>query len=148
MSSTSFVPTTPFVPTPAVTAAHPGTLVRVLASSRELWAPNVRFDPTAPFTTRVWSDDEHEALVGAWLPGQASPVHTHLNRPGALLVLQGALEETTWVTASDGTEPGRQHAVRRHLVADAVRSYGAVHVHGLRNAGPDPAVALHVLARR
>jgi hypothetical protein len=63
-------------------------------------------------------------------------------------VLQGALEETTWVTASDGTEPGRQHAVRRQLVADEVRSYGAVHVHGLRNAGPDPVVALHVLARR
>ena len=52
------------------------------------------------------------------------------------------------MTASDGAEPGRQHAVRRHLVADEVRSYGAVHVHGLRNPGPDPAVALHVLARR
>jgi len=142
MSSTSFVRTLP------LTIAHPGALVRLLAATRELWAPHVRFDPTAAFTTRVWSDEEHEALVGAWLPGQASPVHTHLNRPGALLVLQGALEETTWATATDGAEPGRRHAVRRQLVADEVRSYGAVHVHGLRNAGPDPAVALHVLARR
>jgi hypothetical protein len=138
---------THLIPTRSVPVAHPGTLVRVLAASRELWAPHVRFDPSAPFTTRVWFDDGYEALVGAWLPGQASPVHTHLNRPGALLVLQGALEETTWVTATDGAEPGRQHAVRRHLVPDDVRSYGAVHVHGLRNAGADPAVALHVLAR-
>jgi hypothetical protein len=27
-----------------------------------------------------------------------------------------------------------------------VRSYGAVHVHGVRNEGIDPVVALHVLA--
>jgi hypothetical protein len=32
-------------------------------------------------------------------------------------------------------------------VAGEVRSYGAVHVHGLRNDGSDPVVALHVLAR-
>ncbi len=127
--------------------SHPGALVRVLAASRDLWAPYVRFDPTAPHTAVVWTDERHEAVVGAWLPGQASPVHTHLGRPGALLVLQGVLEETTWVTATDGAEPGRRHAVRRHLVADEVRSYGAVHVHGLRNDGTDPVVALHVLAR-
>jgi predicted metal-dependent enzyme (double-stranded beta helix superfamily) len=127
--------------------SHPGPLVRALAASRESWAPHVRFDPLAPHTALMWADERHEAFVGAWLPGQASPVHTHLARPGALLVLQGVLEETTWVTATDGAEPGRRHAVRRHLVAGEVRSYGAVHVHGLRNDGSDPVVALHVLAR-
>ena len=133
---------------PDLATAHPGTLVRVLAARRDLWAPHVRFDPAVPRTTVIWSDDRHEAVLGTWLPGQASPVHTHLHRPGALLVLQGGLEETTWVTATDGAEPGRQHAVRRHLGPDdGARSYGAVHVHGLRNAGPDPVVALHVLAR-
>lgn len=127
--------------------AHPGTVVRLLAARRDVWAPHVRFDPTRPYTTTVWTDDHHDAVLGAWLPGQASPVHTHLGRPGALLVLQGALEETTWVTATDGSEPGRRHAVHRQLGPDEVRSYGAVHVHGLRNTVGDPAVALHVLAR-
>ena len=126
---------------------HPGALVRSLAVRRELWAPHVRFDPVAPYVTTVWTDDRHEALIATWLPGQASPVHTHLGRPGSLLVLQGELEETTWVTATDGAQPGRRHAVRRRFGIDEVRSYGAVHVHGLRNAGTDPTVALHVLAR-
>ena len=127
--------------------AHPGALVRSLAVRRELWAPYVRFDPAAPYVATVWTDERHEAVIATWLPGQAGPVHTHLDRPGALLVLQGELEETTWVTATDGAEPGRRHAVRRRFVADEVRSYGAVHVHGLRNAGADPTVALHVLVR-
>jgi predicted metal-dependent enzyme (double-stranded beta helix superfamily) len=126
---------------------HPGALVRVLAERRDLWAPYVRFDPTCPHTTPIWADEVHEVVIGAWLPGQASPVHTHVGRPGELLVLQGALEETTWVTATDGAAPGRRHAVRRLLLAGDVRSYGAVHVHGLRNAGSDPTLALHVLAR-
>jgi predicted metal-dependent enzyme (double-stranded beta helix superfamily) len=134
-------------PVRPASVSHPGALVRALAASRELWAPHVRFDPSAPHTALVWADDRHEAHIGAWLPGQASPVHAHLGRPGALLVLQGVLEETTWVTATDGAEPGRRHAVRRHLAADQVRSYGAVHVHGLRNDGTDPVVALHVIAR-
>jgi len=126
--------------------AHPGALVRSLAVRRELWAPHVRFDPGTPHVAGFWADDRHEAVIATWLPGQASPVHTHLGRPGALLVLQGELEETTWVTATDGAEPGRRHAVRRRFGVDEVRSYGAVHVHGLRNAGADPTVALHVLA--
>lgn len=125
---------------------HPGSLVRLLAGRRDLWRPHVRFDSTGPLTTPVWADEEHEVVLGTWLPGQASPVHTHVGRPGALLVLQGRLEETTWVTATDGGSPGRRHAVRRHLETGQVRSYGAVHVHGLRNAGGDPTVALHVLA--
>ena len=147
MTSLPVLPVLPVLPAGHV-LAHPGALVRSLAVRRDLWAPHVRFDPSGPYVTTVWADDRHEAVIATWLPGQASPVHTHLARPGALLVLQGELEETTWVTATDGAEPGRQHAVRRQLVADEVRSYGAVHVHGLRNAGPDPAVALHVLARR
>lgn len=132
---------------PRTAPAHPGALVRELAATRELWAPHVRFDPTSPRSGVVWADDRHEAMITTWLPGQASPVRRHVGRPGALLVLQGVLEETTWVTASDGDEPGRQHAVRRALGVDEVRSHGAVHVHGLRNAGVDPVVALHVLAR-
>ena len=143
MSVAASLPVLPAQPVPA----HPGALVRTLAVRRELWAPHVRFDPLAPHVAAIWADERHEAVIATWLPGQASPVHTHLDRPGALLVLQGELEETTWVTAPAGAEPGRRHAVRRRFGIDEVRSYGAVHVHGLRNAGPDPTVVLHVLAR-
>jgi predicted metal-dependent enzyme (double-stranded beta helix superfamily) len=141
------MPSATLAVTVLTSASHPGALVRALAAARDLWAPHVRFDPAAPCSSHIWSDDRHEALLGAWLPGQASPIHTHLHRPGALLVLQGTLEETTWVTATDGAQPGRRHAVRRQLLAGEVRSYGAIHVHGLCNAGTDPVVALHVLAR-
>jgi hypothetical protein len=37
--------------------------------------------------------------------------------------------------------------VTRHYTASDVRSHGAVHVHEVRNAGPDPAIALTVRRR-
>ena len=54
---------------PRTAPAHPGALVRKLAARRELWAPHVRFDPTAPRSGVVWADDRHEAVITSWLPG-------------------------------------------------------------------------------
>jgi len=124
--------------------AHAGSVARAVADRRDLWAPHVRFDPDTPHERTVWSDGRWEVRLGAWLPGQSTEVREHVGRPGAVLVLQGVLEETTWVTATDGPAPGRRHAVTRRHVADQVRSYGAVHVHAVANRGTDPAVALHV----
>jgi hypothetical protein len=107
----------------------------------------VRFDPSAAHTAPVWRDARWEVRIEAWLPGQSGGLTEHLDRPGALLVLQGALVETTWVIATDGPTPGRRHAVARRYAADDVRSHGDVHVHEVRNAGPDPAIALNVRRR-
>jgi predicted metal-dependent enzyme (double-stranded beta helix superfamily) len=136
-------------PLPESLPAHreAALLAESVAEQRHLWAPGVRFDPAAPHETVVWADDRWEVVVGTWLPGQSSATVARLARPGVLHVLQGTLDETTWVTATDGPTPGLRHAVTRRYTAGATRSHGTVHVHDVRNPGPDPAVALHVHAR-
>lgn len=123
------------------------TVARVVAEHRDLWAAHVRFDPAAPHQATVWSDERWEVRLGAWLPGQSSATHEHVGRPGALLVLQGALAETTWHVATDGPAPGRRTAVTRVHGSGEVRTHGAVHVHTVAAAGSDPALALQVHAR-
>jgi len=123
------------------------TVARVVAEHRDLWAAHVRFDPSSPVHATVWQDDRWEVSLGAWLPGQSGRTHEHVGRPGALLVLQGALRETTWHVATDGPAPGRRTAVTRIHAAGGVRTHGAVHVHEVAVQGPDPVLALQVHAR-
>ncbi len=132
---------------PVPTSSHAADVARAIAVRRDLWAPHVRFDPLAAHRATVWADDRWEVELGAWLPGQASPERQHVGAPGALLVLQGSLRETTWVLATDGPTPGRRHSVTRTFTVDDVRSHGPVHVHAVGNDGADPAVALHVRSR-
>jgi len=128
-------------------AADPRSVALLVAGHREIWASHVRFDPERPHHTTVWSDDRWEVRLGAWLPGQSSGAHEHVGGPGALLVLQGRLAETTWHVATDGPTPGRRHAVTRVHGPRDVRSHGHVHVHAVEAAGPDPVLALQVQAR-
>ena len=122
-------------------------VARVVAEHRDLWAAHVRFDPARPHHATVWADDRWEVVLGAWLPGQRSGSHHHVGRPGALLVLQGALRETTWHVATDGPAPGRRTAVSRVHATGGLRTHGSVHVHDVAAEGPDPVVALQVHAR-
>jgi predicted metal-dependent enzyme (double-stranded beta helix superfamily) len=128
-------------------SADPRAVARIVAEHRDLWAAHVRFDPSEPHHATVWADDRWEVVLGAWLPGQRSGSHDHVGRPGALLVLQGALRETTWHVATDGPAPGRRTAVSRVHAAGGLRTHGAVHVHDVAAEGPDPVVALQVHAR-
>lgn len=154
MSTTALLPRTlrsrlPLARTsaPALPAhASPAQVAAAVAAHRDLWAGHVRFDPVDPHQAVVWHDERWEVVLGAWLPAQASATVEQLGRPGALHVLQGELEETTWVTATDGPAPGRRHAVVRRWSAGSTRSHGTVHVHDVRNPGPDPALALSVRA--
>lgn len=133
----------------SIAPEHAGAaaVATALAGRRHLWARHARFDPNGPVDVPVWHDDRWEATLGAWLPGQSTGARAHLHRPGALLVLQGELEESTWLVATDGPQPGRRHAVVRRYAAGSLRSHGTVHVHDLRNAGTDPALALHIHER-
>jgi len=128
-------------------ATDPRAVARILADHRDLWAAHVRFDPETPHHATVWSDDRWEVELAAWLPGQQEQTHEHVGRPGALLVLQGAVRETTWHVATDGPTPGRRVGVTRVHPQHSVRSHGSVHVHAVSAEGSDPALALQVRAR-
>lgn len=114
---------------------------RLLASDEGLWRPRVDFDPDRRFYTRLLADDEHEAWLLTWLPGQGTDWHDHGGSSGAFVVLQGALVERT---ARYGIVRGEPQVHGR----GGPRAFGSEHVHRMTNEGPDPAVSLHVYAPR
>lgn len=116
-----------------------------LAAARKWWLPEVRFDPAARVHTRLTADDDHEAWLLTWLPGQGTDIHDHGGSAGAFVVLAGLLSE--WTPEGRRWWPGRLGQTRR-LSAGAVRPFGEQHIHQVRNDTLVPAVSLHVYAPR
>ena len=104
-----------------------------------LWRPALRFSREERVATRIHADDEREAWLITWMPGQATDVHDHGGSAGAIAVLSGWLHETV---------PGAQGPVGAWLVPDSVRGFGPDHVHQVANLSDSPAVSLHVYAPR
>lgn len=131
---------------PTAPAGSPARTALQLAADSALWLPAVRFDPAARVHTRIWADDDAEAWLLTWLPGQGTDIHDHGGSAGAFVVLAGALSEWT---------PGRTRLPRlgrpgrtRRLRRGSVRPFGADHVHEVRNDQLEPAISLHVYAPR
>jgi hypothetical protein len=127
----------------ASSAGSPARTALRLAADPALWLPAVRFDPAARVHTRIWADDDAEAWLLTWLPGQGTDIHDHGGSAGAFVMLTGTLSEWT---------PGRSRFARRGRTRrwhrGDVRSFGADHVHQVRNDLLEPAISLHVYAPR
>ena len=123
---------------PAVAAAE---RARLLAADPDRWLPAVHFDPAARVHTRIAADDDFEAWLLTWLPGQGTDIHDHGGSAGALVVLSGVLSE--W-TPSGLRRGGRT----RRLRTGALRPFGPDHIHRVRNDALEPAISLHVYAPR
>ena len=122
-------------------AAHDvSALVRAAAADRALWAPHLRFDPTARHWARLPSPDDVDLWLLTWLPSQGTELHDHGDAAAAIVVLQGTLTEVRADPAGRLTSlqlgPDRVHEVARGVV------------HDVSNAGPDPAVSLHAYSPR
>lgn len=122
-------------------AAGPAERAQLLAADPDRWLPAVHFDPAARVHTRIAADDDFEAWVLTWLPGQGTDIHDHGGSAGALVVLSGVLSE--WTPGGLG-RGGRT----RRLGAGAFRPFGADHIHRVRNDALEPAISLHVYAPR
>lgn len=116
-------------------------LARRLAADDALWRPHLDFDPAQRVTRRLLADDDHEAWLLTWLPGQGTGWHDHGGSGGAFVVLQGTLLEAV-------APEHRVRALRRVHRRGGWQGFGAEHVHDVRNDGPDPAVSLHVYGPR
>jgi hypothetical protein len=104
---------------------------RNLAADPECWLHRVRLRPDERWYERLYRDDEREAWLISWLPGQATGFHDHGNVRGAFVVALGILQE-------------HDLSVVRTLTFDQVRGFGPGYVHDVRNTSVAPAVSVHV----
>jgi predicted metal-dependent enzyme (double-stranded beta helix superfamily) len=141
---TATIPTSSHLPSlRRRTAGRLVRLARELSGHTDLWAPHVQFAHDSRYAVRVAATSDYEAWLLTWLPGQSTGLHDHGGSPGALVVLDGELDEATLA-------PPRRHTpaamVHRALETGRSRAFGPHHVHDVRNTGTVPAVSLHVYA--
>ena len=112
---------------------HPVRVALEVAADRDRWRHLLRYDPDERFATLVSEDERQEVWLMSWLPGQATGLHDHGATSGAFTIVSGELTEFV-------AHRGRTHQVGVGLS----RVFGPGYVHDVRNAGPDPAVSIHV----
>ena len=130
------------------TSVNLAETVRRLARQRTLWRGLVDFDPITRYYARVLADQDHEAWLLTWLPGQGTPWHDHGGSAGSFVVLQGVLTEEVagYRTTPDLDGLRRAGGPGVLLAPGDQRTFGTRHLHRVTNAGADPAVSLHVYA--
>ena len=123
---------------------------RRLARQQAIWRGLVDFDPVSRYYARLLADRDHEAWLLTWLPGQGTPWHDHGGSAGSFVVLQGTLTEEVagFRNAPDLGDVRRATGPGVLLSPGDQRTFGTRHLHRVTNAGPDPAVSLHVYAPR
>jgi predicted metal-dependent enzyme (double-stranded beta helix superfamily) len=115
--------------------------VRRLTSSPADWATRVRLDPEGRWYEQIRVDDSCELWLISWLPGQSTGFHDHGGANGAFGVVWGELEEQVVVRGAAGSASA---LASRQVPAGVVRSFGAYHVHDVRNsAAGSVAVSVH-----
>jgi mannose-6-phosphate isomerase-like protein (cupin superfamily) len=114
-------------------------LARSYAADPAAWPVRPCFDAQQRWYHRIARTDGHEAWLLTWLPGQGTDLHDHGGSAGAFTVVQGTLTEQTVAAA-----PLHSRLVATQLPAGRVRPFGPRHIHRVRNAGPVPAISLHV----
>jgi quercetin dioxygenase-like cupin family protein len=121
--------------TPAELAATAATL----AADPDRWQHLVDFGAEQRRAVRLAADDDQEAWLLSWLPGQHTGAHDHAGALAATCVARGTLR----LSARRAGETG---AVT--LAAGQVRVIGSGDVHLVANPGPEPALSIHVYAPR
>src|SRR5450755_1396247 len=133
-------PVSPALVSPAlVSPVRLGQIVRAIAERPGQWRPLVQFRAERRWYNRIEQDDpaaNYEVWLLSWLPGQQTGFHDHGEAAGAFAVAEGELLEST-------ARVGHADIRSRALAVGAVRSFGAAHLHDVRNAASIPAVSVH-----
>ena len=112
---------------------HPALIAREYAAARERWAHLLRYDPDERYTALVHRTPGQEVWLMSWLPGQGTDLHDHGAAGGAFTIVSGVL-----------TEHVHHRGVTHEVTVGQSRVFGPGYVHQVHNAGPDPAVSIHV----
>jgi predicted metal-dependent enzyme (double-stranded beta helix superfamily) len=118
--------------------------VRRLTAAPAEWVARVRLDPEGRWYEQIRVDDSCELWLISWLPGQSTGFHDHGGANGAFGVVWGELDEHMVARGPAGSAGSVGSAVRA-VSAGQVRSFGAHHVHDVRNSSA-VAVAVSVHA--
>ena len=130
------VPSNTVVDLPAAPhVVHPARIALDVARDRARWAALLRYDPVERFAALVDRGDDVEIWLLSWLPGQHTDLHDHNGSAGAFTVVSGVLTERVIRDRAEVTHP---------VTVGRTRVFGPRYVHQVRNAGPDPAVSIHV----
>ena len=114
--------------------------VRRLTSAPAEWVARVRLDPEGRWYEQIRMDDSCELWLISWLPGQSTGFHDHGGANGAFGVVWGELDEHMVARGPAGLVGSAVRAVP----AGQVRSFGAHHVHDVRNSATGSvAVSVH-----
>ncbi|CAM3487285.1 cysteine dioxygenase family protein [Kibdelosporangium persicum] len=111
-------------------------IVERIANSPEHWRPQVHFDLTNRYCTRLHREEDHEVWLICWDIGQDTLLHDHGGSVGAFAVAKGSLVEDY------GTTTHPQLRTRRHNAGTSV-AFGADYLHNLVNVGMEPTVSIH-----
>jgi quercetin dioxygenase-like cupin family protein len=117
-------------------ALPPGLLADIaagLAAVPGLWRPHAHHGPERR-PVRLLATPSYEAWVIGWTADQRVSVHDHGPSAGAVVVVEGTLDEVTVGTG------GR----RRALAAGSVTRLPVGIVHDIVAPGPAPATSIHV----
>ena len=112
---------------------HPALIAREYAAARERWAHLLRYDPDERYTALVHRTPGQEVWLMSWLPGQGTDLHDHGAAGGAFTIVSGEL-----------TEHVHHRGITHQLGVGQSRVFGPGYVHQVHNAGPDPAISIHV----
>jgi predicted metal-dependent enzyme (double-stranded beta helix superfamily) len=127
------VPTNTIASATTAPTVHPALIAREFANARERWARLLRYDPDERFTALVHRAAGQEVWLMSWLPGQTTGLHDHGAATGAFTIVSGELTEHVLAR-------GATHTVG----IGQSRVFGPGYTHEVRNAGPDPAISIHV----
>ncbi|MGH3753428.1 MAG: cysteine dioxygenase [Pseudonocardiaceae bacterium] len=133
----------PDLTVPAPGTAHSGgpiSQAMALAAHPERWRPLLDYRTDTRWHRLLQRTEQHEVWLLSWLPGQGTDLHDHGPASGAFAIAAGTLTERV-VAAKPGRPPVE---VTRELVTGHCRVFGPDYVHQVTNAGPVPAVSVHV----
>ena len=133
----------PYLTVPDAGMSRPGSpasIAMTLAAHPERWRPLVDYRADTRWYRLLERTGQREVWLLSWLPGQHTDLHDHGLASGAFAIAAGSLTERV-VAAKPGRPPVE---VTRELVTGRCRAFGPHYVHQVTNAGPVPAVSVHV----
>ncbi len=107
---------------------------------RELWEPLVRVDPDQRRYELLYEDEQVDAWVLSWMPGQGTGFHDHYISGVGICVAAGGVREDLLVYGHDDLE--------LHLRAGDSRQGGPGYIHRVRHEAGEPAVTIHIYSPR
>ncbi len=111
-----------------------------IAARPEIWEPLVRVDPDRRRYELIYEDDDVDAWVLSWMPGQGTGFHDHYISGVGLCCARGGVREDLLVYGGPDVE--------LHLRPGDTRQGGPGYIHRLRHERGEPAVTIHVYSPR